>query len=343
MKRVVIKLSSGLLISNQEVQYEWLDELGRLVASLQKDNYQVWLVTSGAVALTRHYGNDPFNKHDITKGQSKLFNLYKKAFSKSGVDVAEVLIAKEDFEHRKRYLEIRDNFNNLAQQQVIALINDLENVEDLALRQFSDNDEIAGLVASLVDAHKVILASTVSGVLRPDGTVVSEMLYGDKSWASYVTKKTSEHGKGGMEFKCIAAEHNAQRGLETIICDGSILENVKKAVTGKQIGTKFISDKRIAARKRWILDKKDFTNGVIQVDDGLARVIEDGKSASLLTVGIESIEGKFLVNDIITIRHRKKILGYGEATLDAETAREAITNKISKLLVHYDKYARIRG
>jgi glutamate 5-kinase len=346
MKRVVIKLSSGLLVKGGVIQYEWLDALGRLVADLQKDGYHVWLVTSGAAALAKQAkpdGTSLSTEQAMAKGQQVLLGLYEEAFAKADLQVAEVLVAKEDFVHRKSYLAIRDNFNNLAKKQVVVLINDRHHTKYPVRHQFSDNDEIAGLIGSLIDAPRVILASTVQGVLKPDGAVIDEISYGDKSWTLYVTKKTSEHGKGGMLLKCIAAEHNSQRGLETIICDGSAVQTIRQAVLGQAVGTRFVADKRIAARKRWILDKKDFSRGVIRVDDGLAQVIEAGKPVSLLTVGIISVEGTFFETDIVTIKHGNKIIGYGETALDARATHSAITKKVSKLLVHYDKYARIRG
>lgn len=342
MKRVVIKLSSGLLMKGEAVQRQWLEALGRFIADLQRDGYHIWLVTSGAVALTKRSSQDLLTKQAIVKGQQELFLLYKETFAKAGVEVVEVLVAKEDFAQRKAYLDIRDNFNELAKRRAVVLINDRHHAKNPASHHFSDNDEIAGLVGSLIDAPRVVLASTVQGVLKPDGEVIDEVSFSDKKWMRYVTKKTSEHGKGGMLLKCIAAEHNSRRGLETIICDGSDIDNLEQAVLGRRIGTRFVPDRRITARKRWILDKKDFSCGVIQVDNGLARVIEAGKAASILTVGIASIEGKFSENDIVTIKYGNKIIAYGETALDAETAQQAITGKHSKLLVHYDKYARVR-
>jgi glutamate 5-kinase len=343
MKRVVIKLSSGLVVSKGTVQHTWLEALGQLVAALHQDGYNVWLVTSGAAALARQAGRHPAAKETMAQGQRQLFSLYEAAFAKAGLEVAEVLVAKEDFARRQSYLNIRDSFNDLAGRQVVVLVNDRHQTQNPARHQFSDNDEIAGLIGSLIDAQRVILASTVPGVLQPDGTVMGEVGFGDKSWTVHVTEKTSEHGKGGMLLKCLAAEHNSHRGLETVICDGSAVANIRRAVLGKPVGTRFVPDKRIAARKRWILDKRDFSRGVIQVDDGLARIIEAGKTASLLTVGIASVDGTFFEGDIVTIKHGDKIIGYGETALDAETTRRAITEKASKLLVHYDKYARIRG
>ncbi|HEY5442172.1 MAG TPA: PUA domain-containing protein [Candidatus Saccharimonadales bacterium] len=343
MKRVVIKLSSGLLVSNGVIQHQWLEALGRLIADLQRDGHDLWLVTSGAAALIKQEGKSATTEQAIIEGQRKLFALYEEAFFKAGLQVAEVLVAKEDFVHRKSYLEIRDNFNDLAKRQVVVLINDRYQTKSSVQQQFSDNDEIAGLIGSLIDAQRVILASTVAGVLKPDRTVINEVEFGDKSWTRYVTKKTSEHGKGGMLLKCIAAEHNSQRGLETIICDGSTIENIRQAVLGKRLGTRFGADRRIAARKRWILDKKDFSRGVIQIDDGLAQVIEEGKAVSLLTVGITSIDGEFFEHDIVAIKHGTKIIGYGETALDATATQKALDQKVSRLLVHYDKYARIRG
>lgn len=343
MKRVVIKLSSGLLVNQGVIQREWLEALGRLVADLQADGHNVWLVTSGAAALLRRAGKSPHSRQAITEGQQELFALYEAAFAKAGLKVAEVLVAKEDFANRKAYLTIRDNFHKLANQQVVVLINDRHYAANPARHQFSDNDEIAGLIGSLIDARRVVLASTVRGVLQADGTVIEEVPFGDKTWTSHVSEKTSEHGTGGMLLKCIAAEHNSQRGLETVICDGTAIGTIKQAVLGAPVGTRFVPDKRIAARKRWILDKKDFSRGVIQVDDGLAKLIEAGQAASLLTVGIVLVEGTFLENDIVTIKHGNRVLGYGETALNDRAARAAIGGKTSKLLVHYDKYARVKG
>src|SRR3954454_15088790 len=115
MKRVVIKLSAGLLIRDGLVQKEWLDSLGELVADLHSDNYRVWLVTSGAQALGK-LNHDPNLSRNIlvAKGQHELHELYNKAFLKSGLEVAEILLNKDQFEHREAYLAIRHQFEILG-------------------------------------------------------------------------------------------------------------------------------------------------------------------------------------------------------------------------------------
>ncbi len=330
-KKIVLKLSSGLLVRDQVVQKDWLDGLGQLVGDMQKNHYQLWLVTSGARAISAH---------DITKGQKELVDLYGSSLAKVGLKVQEVLLAKEDFEHRTNYLEIRGQLDAIAKHGKIALINERPD-KTVSNYQFSDNDEIAGLVASMVDARRVVLASTVEGVLKPDGLCLGEVPFGTKTWSQYVSDTTSEHGTGGMLLKCQAAEHSASRGVEAIICSGKNIENLRRAATGESVGTRFAPDRRISARKRWILDKKDFATGTVQVDDGLARVIDGGGSVSLLTVGITSVDGEFLENDIVAIKHGQDILGYGEASMAASSAGQAVTDKQSKLLIHYDRYARL--
>jgi glutamate 5-kinase len=331
MKRVVLKLSSGLLVRGDEVQSEWLDDLGRLVAGLYDDNYKVWLVTSGALALA---GPD-----SVDEGQAKLFELYQAAFRQAGLDVKEVLLSKDQFEHRLDYLAIREQFETLGSRDSIALINEHE--ANIARQKFSDNDEIAGLVASMVDAERVVLSSTVEGVLDDKGRCITEVEFGDKSWQQYVHEAVSATGRGGMLLKCQAAEHSAQRGVEAIICDGKDIANIKAAITGGAVGTRFIADRRISARKRWLLDKKESYKGVIKVDDGLAKAIRSGKAVSLLTVGVTGVDGDFAKNEIVAIRSGADTLGYGQVKLDATAVRRSIADNDSRLLIHYDQYVRV--
>jgi glutamate 5-kinase len=328
MERVVLKLSSGLLVRDGTIQYEWLDSLGEVIAGLRKDNYKIWLVTSGASALKETSG--------LTgNGQDELFSLYAAAFSRSGLAVAEVLLNKDQFERRADYLEIRERLEELASQRVIGLINEQGGV---FTRTFSDNDEIAGLVASLMDAKRLVLASTVAGVLDGTGNCLSEIAFGNKEWTKFVTSDTSLTGRGGMLLKCRAAEHSAQRGVETTICDGTNARNIQAAMTGRSVGTKFVADRRISAKKRWIFDKKEFSKGVIQVDAGLAAALQSDRAVSVLSVGVASIDGDFAQNEIVAVRAAGATLGYGQVRLDSKTMRKMMACGDSALVIHCDQY-----
>lgn len=341
MKRIVLKLSSGLLVQDGAVQKEWLDKLGQLIAELYEDEYRVWLVTSGAFALGK-LQKSRLNLTDenlVISGQKEMFKLYKQAFLKSGLDVSEVLLDKDQFERRLDYLAIKNQLEALGSKSTIALINEHES--DFSNQKFSDNDEIAGLVASLINAERVILSSTVQGLLDRAGKCVREIKFGDRSWTNFVNETTSATGRGGMLLKCKAAEHSAQRGVEAVICDGKEIRNIKASISGEAVGTRFAADRRLSARKRWILDKKESLKGVIQVDEGLAAAILSGQAVSLLTVGVTAIDGDFTKDEIVAIRSGKSILGYGQVRLDASTVRESMSNSQNKMLIHYDQYVRV--
>jgi glutamate 5-kinase len=118
------------------------------------------------------------------------------------------------------------------------------------------------------------------------------------------------------------------------------MQNIQNIIDGKKTGTRFIADKRMVAKKRWIFDKKDFSNSWIMVDEGLGSVIRGGQPASLLTVGIQGVGGDFKENDVIAIKDRQGIIGYGEVRYDVRNAKKLINNKESKILIHYDQYVR---
>ncbi len=340
MKRIVLKISSGLIV-NKTIQEEWLKGLSQLIAELQKKDIKIWLVTSGALAMYKHKNNDSeiISDKAYREGQKYMFNLYKKIFLKSNLNVSEVLLSKDDFKDRNKYLSLRDQLEKISSNKYVALINEKENIN--SEHKFSDNDEIAGLMASVLNADIVIFASTVSGVIDSSGRCISEVKFNHKFWTKFVNDKVSENGRGGMLLKCQAAEHSAQRGIDSVICDGTDMGNIRRIIKGEKSGTKFIADRRKVAKKRWIFDKKDFSGGYILVDKGLSVAIRNGQTVSLLSIGVEAVSGDFEENGVVAIRDRQGILGYGESKYNSKDVRRLISDQERKLLIHYDQYMRI--
>ena len=340
MNRIVIKLSSSLIVRNGNIQNSWLKNLGILIQDLKAQDYDVWLVTSGAGAVYKLENNREVNDHkSYQSGQRSMFNLYRNTFSKIGLEVSEVLLSKDELKDRKKYLKIRERLEDLSNKDRIPLINEKEYIN--SKHTFSDNDEIAGLVASLVSADKVILATNVEGLLDNEGICLDKVEFGQKAWMKYIKEEISDIGRGGMLLKCKAAEHSANRGVDAVICDGRDINTLRRVIFGENRGTLFVADRRKKAKKRWIFDSKDFFTGEITVDQGLARVIKEGKPASILTVGISKISGDFLKKEVVAIKDKNSVIGYGEIRYDASDTRELIYKKEKKLLIHYNDYVRV--
>ena len=338
MKSVVIKLSSALVM--QEKSDKWLSDVTEVVANLRADGYKVCLVTSGATALGRqlHTEGEESRQFYAILGQPKLFELYSHALSKNTIESAQLLINKEDFKTRKSYLKVRDALHELLRNDVVPLINENDAIHSEQY-SFSDNDEIGGLVASLLGSERLILASVVEGLLDSDSSLVKKITFGDDTWKSLINQELSQHGRGGMMLKCRAAENLAKRGISTIICSGVDAVTLENAALGDNTGTLFEANKQLPAKKRWILDHAQFADGSVTIDQRASEVMRADKATSLLTVGTTDVQGQFDVGDVITVTDPAgNIIGYGQAQLDNKRAEANAGKQSAKPLIHYDYY-----
>lgn len=338
MKSVVIKLSSALIM--HEDAKEWLNELPSYVKKLQIEGYQVCLVTSGATALGKrqHGAANETNQFYAIIGQPLLYELYSSAFAKKDIETAQLLINKDDFKNRDNYLEVRDAVHELLKNNIVPLINENDATHSKEYT-FSDNDEIGGLLASLLGSERLVLASSVEGLIDDQGNVIPSIEYNDKTWQEHIKGGKSEHGRGGMQLKCEAADLLSRHGISTTICSGLELPTLYKAAMGQNVGTIFQPNKQLPAKKRWLLDHAQFADASVSVDERAANVMRNSDATSLLTVGITAIDGNFSIGDVITIIDPKQqIIGYGQAQYPSEEAKNLVGKQSAKPLVHYDHY-----
>ncbi len=338
MKALVLKLSSALVM--QEERTPWLSEFASVVSKLQAE-YRVCVVVSGAVALGRQaYGQTVPETHQLLGilGQPLLFNAYSEALKQRGIAAAQLLISKDDFRSRHHYLKIREALHELLSSQVVPLINENDTVR-LGGRSFSDNDEIARLLASLLDAERLVIASSVEGLLDETGKLVPQVNFGSTVWRPVIKKERSLHGRGGMELKCLAAQHLARRGISTTICSGFDPRVILAAALGQKVGTKFVADKHLSAKKRWLLDHAPFARGMAHIDKKAAEIMKSTEASSLLLVGVTRLEGNFEQGDVISIVDPDgQIIGYGQARFSATEAVKLLDKQAKHILVHYDQY-----
>ncbi|MEJ7767557.1 MAG: glutamate 5-kinase, partial [Chitinophagaceae bacterium] len=266
---------------------------------------------------------------------------YSTLFEAHGLICSQVLVTKEDFRDRLHYRNMLNCFDILLQHDIIPVVNENDVISVTEL-MFTDNDELAGLIASMINADALIILTNVDGLYSGDpadskSVVIEEVDPSKKDFASIISTKKSNFGRGGMLTKCYMASKIAQLGIAVHIGNGTRENILRQMIAGKVIHTRFLPFKGVSGRKRWIAHTDKYSKGIVQVNNGAKQALTGLKASSLLPVGITVIKGEFKRKDIIKIVDEdEKIIGLGIAEYNSEKAVELIGQKNQKPLVHYD-------
>lgn len=348
-KRIVIKIGSNVLAkNNDELDLKNIEQITRQIAALNKLDYEIILVSSGAVAAGRSLIKLPAKTDVISKrqlfaavGQIKLINIYAEQFAKHSCLCAQVLVTKEDFRDREHYINMKNCISVLLQNNVMPVLNENDVISVTEL-MFTDNDELAGLVSAMVDADKLIILSNVKGIYngvpgKAGSKVIPVIEFGDTDFENYITSEKSNFGRGGMLTKCSMANKVASMGIPVHIANGKEDNVLIDIIENKPLGTLFKAKKNISSVKKWIGHSAGFVKGNVYIDAGAEKALQSAKPTSLLPVGITKIEGSFKKGDIIKITGSAgKALGVGKAQYNSEKAADLMHKKNEKALVHYD-------
>jgi glutamate 5-kinase len=264
-----------------------------------------------------------------------LFNNYE-------IFCAQVLATKEDFRDRTHYLNMKNCFQALLRDNVIPIVNE-NDVISVSELMFTDNDELAGLIASMMNADALLILSSVDGILdgapdQPDSKAIPEIDPDDKKIEQFIFPSRSSFGRGGMHTKFKIAQKVSKLGITTFIANGKRANIIIDIVKGDFIGTKILPKKNTSNIKKWIAFNELEQKGMVYVNDGAIAVLRsDEKVSSLLPIGITKIEGTFKKGDIIKIVDESgNNIGLGMAQYGVDKAIEYIGKKGKKPLVHYD-------
>jgi glutamate 5-kinase len=328
-KRVVIKLGTSTVTGSQgELSSERIEPIVQAIASLQTGRRQVVLVSSGAVGLGRGWlGLHPSRLKDMaTKqacaavGLSLLMEAYKRLFGAHGVKIAQVLLTEEDFSNWQRYSNLRRTMEKLIGFGVLPIVNENDTVSTAELEAvgdharsaaFSDNDRLAALVMSGLEADALILLTNVDGLLGTEtsakhkrtGSATRPQLIPLISKVTpelrAVASGPSQSGRGGMVTKLEAAEIAMNCGGVAVIANGSRPETLPRIFAGVPEGTVFLPSTRMRGKRRWLAYAAG-VRGRVVVDAGAQRAITRGK-ASLLSTGVVRVERPFAPMDVVSI------------------------------------------
>jgi glutamate 5-kinase len=348
-KRLVIKIGSNVLTDKAGLpDGPRMEKLAAEIASLKKSGLEIVLVSSGAVAAGRATIQVP-DKTDLVSarqllasiGQVQLIGRYAALFQDAGLHCSQVLVTKEDFRDKVHYKNMLGCFETLLPQPIIPVVNE-NDVISVSELMFTDNDELAGLIAAMIRADALIILTNVNGLYTgnpsdPTSSLIEEVAPTLSDLSGYIQTQKSDFGRGGMLTKSSMARKTARLGITVHVANGKTDGILHSVLGGKAQHTTFLPLRKSSGQKRWIAHTDRYAKGRIQINDGAKAALLGSKASSLLPVGIVKIMGDFNRNDIVQIIDlQENLVGLGLARYHSDTAKGLIGKHNEPPLVHYD-------
>jgi glutamate 5-kinase len=336
-KVLVIKLGTAVITNRDgNINTEVVKKVADQVARLSKE-YNVIIVSSGAVGSGRRFlknykGTLPERKAAAAVGNPLLIQLYHQYLSRHGITVAQALCERVHFSNRPQFLQLKETFATFWQNNIIPVVNENDLVSNVEIK-FSDNDELATLIAIGFDAPWLILCTSTGGLLDDNNQVIGRIEKVDPSVLKYVRADKSGPGLGGMISKLTFTRLATSLGINVAICGLTGADPLTDALEGKN-GSFFIAQKsNLGARRKW-LASGSVTLGTIRIDKGAARALQNRKS--LLTVGISKAEGRFVAGEVIQLMDEEgNIIGVAKTKMRAQDINSHLKEK-NILAAHAD-------
>ncbi len=335
-----------------------IGHLAEQICAVTATGRRVALVSSGAVGagigrlgLARRPDNLRQLQAAAAIGQAYLIRAYDEGFRRHGRHAAQLLLTHEDFDSRPRYLNMRNTLTALFEYDAVPVINENDTISVDEIK-FGDNDQLAAMVANLLQAPLLVILSVVDGLYRADpgasglGEVVPMVVDLD-GVLDLAGESRSGGGTGGMRSKLGAAGLVTRAGGSVIIASGKRPDPLTRILAGEPVGTLFLARGQTqGARKRWI-GSTARPRGHLVVDAGARVALETGLK-SLLAIGIVDVVGDFGKGDVVGVRDpdgrefARGLINYPAPDarqirgLRTEQARRAIGSALYDEVIHRD-------
>ena len=306
-KSVVIKVGTKVITApDGALDRDRIKDIVDQIADIQDKALKAILVTSGAIGagmrllgLKRRPSRLSELQATASIGQSHLMQVYSDYFRVRGYLSGQILLTQEDFNDRKRYLNIKYTIQTLLDHNAIPIINENDTVSTDEIR-CGDNDRLAGLVSDLCQTAKLIILTDVDGLMDEDGRLINLVDDISPRIMRLARSSSCDLGTGGMATKIEAARRALQAGIECVIANGKKKGVIRNVMEGNSVGTLFRSGRiKLIARKRWIAFSSK-PKGSVLVDTGAKDALSKGKR-SLLASGILEVHGNFISGDVISV------------------------------------------
>jgi glutamate 5-kinase len=300
-RRIVVKIGSRTLATPGAPIFE---RLASAVAARRDALFVV--VSSGAIALGIQKLGYKARPKEMARlqaaaaaGQSLLMRAYEEAFGARGLAVAQVLLTHADLADRTRSNNARAALGALLEAGAVPILNENDSVAVDEIK-FGDNDQLAAMVAPMIDADLVVLLSDVEGLLDAEGKRVPIVVDVARDAIPHVRASSSTVGTGGMGSKVEAARRATLAGASVVVADARASGTLDAVLAGQDVGTLFVpSPERLGAKKYWIA----FTlrpRGDLVLDRGASRAVL-AKGKSVLSVGVLGVRGDFRAGDAVRV------------------------------------------
>ena len=334
-KIIVLKLGSSTVVDNKgKFKKKWITSLIKDIKNYGKKKNFV-IVSSGAIALGQKYLK--INKKKIklemsqaiaAVGQIHLASEFQKLFEKYNIKTGQILISPDDTEQRRRALNVRRTFDNLFKLNAIPIVNENDTTATAEIK-YGDNDRLAARVAQIIGADTLIVLSDVDGLYDKSNKkkIILTVNKIDEKINNLIDSKKNNYGSGGISTKLDAAKICMNSGCHMFLANGKKNNPIRNMIKNK-IYTHFnpkISS--LDAKKKWIIGSLN-SSGVIYIDQGASRALNNGKS--LLAAGITKISGSFTKGEnVLIVDQNDKHLARGLASFNSNEI-EKIKGKQSK-------------
>jgi len=280
--------------------------------------YKVILVSSGAVSsgkkwLKKYNKNLTKRKAAAAIGNPLLMKEYSMHFLTYGYQVAQALLERQHFANRSQLLQLKETLQELWENDIIPVVNENDVVSNYEL-QFSDNDELATLLAVSFNAHVLLFCTSAEGYKNEEGNIIPFVEDID-SVLGYLRNDTSTHGTGGMSSKLTFTKLATGLGIKVVYCGIQNMNSFADALTGKQGTTFKAKTSTLNERQKW-LASGSITIGSIEIDEGAYKALQQRKS--LLLVGVIKMAGSFGSGEVVQLtRQDGEIVGVAKMRFSA--------------------------
>jgi glutamate 5-kinase len=311
--RVVIKIGTTLLADKSRgIDVARVGNLARSVSRLRSIGKTVAIVSSGAIGAgvgalrLKERPRTMADKQAVAAiGQPLLMEAYERAFRAVGLHIGQLLLTKDDFTTRTRFVNAKNTFSMLFQKGVVPIVNENDTVavEEIKL---GDNDNLAAMVAHLVEADVLIVLTNTDGLFSadprrdPHASLIPVVKNITPEIEKLARRSSTDLGTGGMHTKLQAAKRCVAAGIAMVITNGTNPKAVESVFLGGLKGTVFLpQENRLSVRKKWI-GYISHAQGSVVVDNGAKAALLTGQK-SLLPSGVTEVHGEFKENDTISV------------------------------------------
>ena len=311
--RVVVKVGSNVLTRDDgTLDTTRMSALSDQIAQLHRGGVEIILVSSGAVAAGRSELGTERKLDSVSArqlfsavGQVKLINRYYELMRDRGILCGQVLTTKESFSTRRHYLNQQHCMTVMLDHGVIPIVNENDTVSVTEL-MFTDNDELSGLIAAMMDAEALIILSNIDGIYNgdpsdPASAVIRTVEPHRDDLSGYIQTGRSQFGRGGMLTKYRMASKVADEGIEVTVANGKrdgILTDLLSPGSDV-VSTRFVpASHSISQVKKWIAHSEGFAKGELHINEGAYEALLRPEATSLLPVGVCRVEGEFEKDDM---------------------------------------------